>query len=148
MTRFELIDLLQKKSLLNYLLNQAKSDFTKFKTLDLFNKMQDLQTQYKNLNDQIYTYKGIMYFYSLLDNPSYHNRAWGPYDIRLNRSDVIFNIDYKYDDDFVTFIILSESKNKMPSFRIECVPDQAVFDNERINHVSYDLHDQDDGEIY
>lgn len=148
MYRIELINLIVDKSRVNHELSSVKTEFTKTKTLESFNKMQELSKKYQELNNQIYTYDGVKYFYSVLDNRDKHNKLWEPYDIQLNRSDVIFNIEYDDYSDVMTFIILSESRNKMPTFRIEYIHDASVFTNYHEKFVSYDLYDQTDELLY
>lgn len=129
MYRLELIKLIVDKSRVNHELSSVKTEFTKTRNLESFNKMQELSKKYQDLNNRIYTYNGINYFYSLLDNRDRYNKLWEPYDIQLNRSDVIFNIEYDDYCDVMNFIILSESKNRMPTFRIEYIHDASVFTN-------------------
>lgn len=148
MYRLELIKLIVDKSRVNHELSSVKTEFTKTRNLESFNKMQELSKKYQDLNNRIYTYNGINYFYSLLDNRDKHNKLWEPYDIQLNRSDVIFNIEYDDYCDVMNFIILSESKNRMPTFRIEYIHDASVFTNYHENFVSYDLYDQTDELLY
>lgn len=118
MYRLELSRLIYDKSMINDLLIISKNQFSYDKTIESFNKMQELSKRYQDLNNKIYTYEGIIFYYSMLDNKDKYNVLWEPFKPK-NINDIILDISYTCPfETTLNMIILSESKTGLPTFKV------------------------------
>lgn len=123
MYRIELINLIYDKSMVNDLLIISKSNFSYDRTIESFNKMQELSKKYQDLNNKIYTYDGIIFYYSMLANKDKYNVIWEPFEAK-NVNDVILDISFTCPfETTLSMITLSESKTGLPTFKV------TEFDN-------------------
>jgi hypothetical protein len=118
MYRLELSRLIYDKSTINDLLIISKNQFSYDKTIESFNKMQELSKRYQDLNNKIYTYDSIIFYYSMLANKDKYNVLWEPFKSK-NINDVILDISYTCPfETTLSMIILSESKTGLPTFKV------------------------------
>lgn len=123
MYRLELINLIYDKSMINDLLIISKSHFAYDRTIESFNKMQELSKKYQDSNNKIYTYDGIIFYYSMLANKDKYNVIWEPFEAK-NVNDVILDISFTCPfETTLSMITLSESKTGLPTFKV------TEFDN-------------------
>lgn len=124
MYRLELSRLIYKKSTANDILIWSKRQFSCDKTIESFNKMQEWSKRYQDLNNKIYTYDAIIFYYSMLANKDKYNTLWEPFRPK-NINDVILDVGVTCPfETTLSMITLSESKTGLPTFKV------TEFDNE------------------